>query len=311
MMKKYIYKELQFGIKSKFYYIIAGLLSIMFIVLIYYNYSSVIKTHERYLYYESYYIKNGIDINKDLSGSYKVETDANGGTTVTNPILYFKELVGRYAYVASPKYTLSQLLESSILFFPLVFGAFGLFISNVDFKYNMTKCNTVRINKRMYNIAKQTSLIVSSIIILISSLTISYFINLIFYKILSARIPLDNFDIKIVNYHASIVNKFLYGFILALLFVEIGYTLGYITKNIIAGIMILALYLYIVPILGKYDLKNIMYYLGSKCFDYYGSINIIEPIKVPLLLSLFIIFLILAGSIIINICISIKRSSYN
>jgi hypothetical protein len=175
----------------------------------------------------------------------------------------------------------------------------------------MTKCNTVRINKRMYNIAKQTSLIVSSIIILISSLTISYFINLIFYKILSARIPLDNFDIKIVNYHASIVNKFLYGFILALLFVEIGYTLGYITKNIIVGIMILALYLYIVPILGKYDLKNIMYYLGSKCFDYYGSINIIEPIKVPLLLSLFIIFLILAGSIIINICISIKRSSYN
>ena len=128
MIKECINQEFRCGINSKIYYITLILLSLLFGIILFMNYNAVIDTHEAYLKYENYYKSNGLDLESDLKGEYKVEKHERG-ERIENPIAYYKESVGKYLYSASPKYLVSEFLESSTLFFPLVFGILGLFVS--------------------------------------------------------------------------------------------------------------------------------------------------------------------------------------
>ncbi|MDT8719646.1 hypothetical protein IAI10_23680 [Clostridium sp. 19966] len=310
MMKKYIKQELLYGIKSKFYYIILALLIILFGFILFLNYSSVTDTYNSYKKTESYYKQNGLDIQKDLSDpNYKVENNENGGT-ISNPILYHKKTVSRYAYAASPRYTLSQLMESCVLLFPIVFGALGLIVANNDFKYRTIKLKTVRMHKISFSISKQLSIAFVSLIILIAALLISYGIGSIMYWRLSSVIPIEQFKSGVVPTKSPMTTKFIFVYAIALLFAEIGYSLGILFKNIYVGIIAIVVYMFVFPNLGKFDLKNSIFYFQQKIFDFYGVISVESPKNISTLSAGMIILSIVSILVIANMTIIVKRSSF-
>ena len=307
MMKRFINQELMCGINSKIYYMIIIFLSSLFGLIIFLNYSAVTNTYKNFEKEVEIYQKNNLDIDKDLNGEYKVEK-----STITNPILYFKETTSRYIYTASPQYIISQFLESSILFFPLVFGFFGLYIATYDTKYKTIKLKTVRMSRRAFGITKQLSISLSIFIVLVISLLIAFFAGLIVYNIMSNNIPLDDFNSKTVFANSSsMFIKFIFAYIIALIFAEIGYALGIIFKNPTVGLIVIVIYMYIVPNLGSFDIKNSIRYFARNIYDFYGMISVEAAINTSFIKAVATMVFVFVISVFANMIITTRRSSFD
>lgn len=311
MMKKCIKQEMLYGYISKLFIILSVLLGILFTVTLYTNYNAANRMYRKYLYYVEYYHQNNIDMEEALSSDYTVEKAKDGSMTIDNPLAYSKALTGKYIYATSPKYALSQMMESSLLFFPLIFGLLGMMMVHADYKYNIYKVKTVRINKVKLNIAKQLSVFISSIFVITGALIIGFIASFVLYSRLSGEIPFGEFEYSTYKNSTIFLCKLLYGLLVAIVFSEIGYTLGFLFKNVVAGFIAITIYTYILPIFGKYNLKNVWYFCGKKCFDYYGSVRIIEPSKINWGTCAIIITCIVSSCMLLNFFLAKKRSSYN
>lgn len=313
MMMKFFKQEIRYGIYSKVYYIMLLFLILLFSIILFLNYAAVMDTYSDFQATEKFYKKDNVDdIEKDLAGEYKFEKTETGAV-ITNPILYDKETVSRYLYTASPKYTLSQLLESAILYFPVVFGTLGLLVAITDFRYKTIKFKTVRANKEKFGIAKQLSLAISGFIIMVISLIVSYLFSFLFYNKISATIPISEFDLSLpfMNSSSPIFLKFMFAYVISLIFMVVGYTLGIIFKNMYIGIVLIIVYMFLLPNLGVFDLKNALYYIGKKLFDYQGVVSVEHPKDgTTWITSMIVLLSVLMISFIINMFIIKKRSSF-
>ncbi|KAB3537734.1 hypothetical protein F8154_02690 [Alkaliphilus pronyensis] len=311
MMNKHINQELLYGVYSKSFLIITIILITLFSVIIFMNYNAVIDKYHDYTWTLMSFEGNETAIEKALAGEFHVEKQGNI-THVKNPLLYHKVMTERYMYTASPEYMHLQLLESSIVFNPIVFGLLGLIFATYDKKFKTIKIKTVRISKKNFSIIKQISLAISSLLIFISALAISYIIAVgVYYRLLNI-VPLSNFvtDVSLVNI-SSIFTKLIFAYIIALLFVQIGYILGVIFKNRIVGIMALMLYVYILPAFGKYDLYNSIKLVSLRVFDFYGVVRISQITETTLFNAIIIIMTVFLITIITSTIITSKRSSFN
>ncbi|REJ25519.1 MAG: hypothetical protein C6P37_14915 [Caldibacillus debilis] len=310
-MKKILEQELRYGINSKIYFILVMFLCGLFGVVLFLNYSSVTELYQEYEGLINYYEKNNLNIEEELNNEYIVETSENGGTII-NPIVYYNDALSKYIYAASSEYRLSQLLESSILYFPIVFGLLGLVISTNDYKYRTIKLRTVRINKNRLGLAKQISIAISSFIIIVVSLLFAYIVGEIMYQYLAGKIPIKDFPIETDTFgdRSSIFLKFFFAYIIALFFAEIGYTFGILFKNMYVGIIIIFVYTFIIPNLGVYDLKNTIFYFANQIFDFYGVISADVSENTGFISSFFIILLTFILSFVVNNIVFKKRSSF-
>ncbi|MCM3217789.1 hypothetical protein ABER75_10910 [Niallia taxi] len=310
-MKKYIEQEIKYGLKSKIYYTMSIFLLILFGVILYINYTAVTDSYSEYEYTLNYYQKNNLDVEEDLNAEYNVETNLEGGL-ISNPIAYYKNTISRNIFAASSEYRLSQLLESSFLYFPIVFGVVGLLFSTNDYRYKTIKLRTVRINKRQWGAAKQLSLAISSLVILLAALTLAYIAGEFQFRYLENKIPIKEFAIDSSIYTSSspVLLKIIFAYGIALFFAEIGYTLGILFKNIYVGLIIVIVYTFVLPNFGTYDLKNSIFFFGNKIFDFYGVVTIELVENTKFISSFLIILFTFLISILINYILLIKRSSY-
>jgi uncharacterized protein YxeA len=309
-MMKYISQELRYGFNSKIYYVIIIFLSVLFGWILFLNYNMAIDSYNEYVKTENFYKESNEDINKSLKGDYKVENSGDE-SLVSNPLLYHKNIYRKAIYVASPKYILSQLMESSILLFPLIFGILGLIIATNDFKYGTIKLKTVRMDKITYSLVKQLSIVLSGLTVLAISILVAYIIGQVMYVKLSGIIPISKFPSIEIHTNSSMLTKFVLGFLIAVFFTEIGYALGVVFKNVIVGAITIVVYSFILPNLGVYDLKNSIFYFAKKVFDLQGAISIEDYKTTSFTNSILVILLIFFVSVALSIIITIKRSSFN
>lgn len=312
MIRKSFKQEIQYGIYSKTYFLIILFLVSLFVIISYINYSAATSAYYDYLNTENYYIENNLDIEGGLEGEYEIEHNGNQAV-IDNPILYDKEMVSRYVYTASPKYALTQFLESAFLYFPIVFGTIGLLTAIFDFKYKTIKIKTVRESKVNFAIAKQASLFVSGIPILIIALIIAYLINYFFYYKVSQAIPTLEFlsSLPGADPNSTVFLGFTFAYIVSVIFMTIGYTLGIIFKNIYVGIILIAVYMFILPNLGVFDLKNSLHYIGNRIFDFRGVLSIDNAKDgTTLLTSICVLLCALIIPFVLNIITIKKRSSF-
>jgi len=101
----------------------------------------------------------------------------------------------------------------------------------------MIKIKIVSMHTATFVIIKQLSIAFISFIIIVISLIISCIVGWIMHSKLCGSVPSVQFDIGTVTTSSSIIVKFTFIYIIALVFAEIGYTLGIIFKNIIIGIL--------------------------------------------------------------------------
>jgi len=309
-MKQQIKNELMYLLYSKIYIILLLLLCGIFFAILFMNYNSVFDSYDSYVRTKQYYQENNLDIEEDLSGTYTYEK-VGDTVNVSNPILYYKECVGRFLYAASPEYTTSQMLESSILFFPLLFGILGLVVSNNDYKYKTIKLKSVMVSKRDFGIFKQLSIIISSFSILAAALLIAKIAGYLEYSIVCTKLPVSDFYLGGMLPRSTVFTKVMFGYGIALLYAEIGYTLGIVFKNTLVGAAAIAAYTLAVPNLGKFDLKNSLYYFAHNVFDFYGVISLEASKETSLFAAISVVVILFILFITVNMAVITRRSSYD
>lgn len=271
------------------------------------NYNSVTDTYNSYMRNKEYYEKNNIDI--DDTSSYKITKNNDNTVTIDNPISYYKKKVGQYIYASNPKYTISQMMEASMLFCPLLFGVFGLISATSDSKYKTIKFKTIRISKKDYTISKQCALILGSVSIITISLIIAKIMGYLMFSLLNRGIPISNFKYVLEASKGNFI-KYIFGCIVAICFAEIGYTLGTIFRNTLIGTIGIAIYSLFSKNIGKYDLNNALKGLAKTVFDFKGVINISTSIDISTIESFIVIGMVIVICFISSLVIITKRTSF-
>lgn len=286
MIKNCLEEELKYIYFSKVFYTILITLIFFFLVILFMNYQSVVDINNQYSASIEYYKENNLDIEEDLSQNYSIIKEKEGNT-IENPLAYYKSILGQFIYAASPQYTSSQLLEASIIIFPAVFGLFGLFVGSYDLKYKTVKIKGVRFSRLNYALSKQLALLIGSITILTIGLIVSIIFGKIMFVLLRNNINLEPFTVILQK--RDLIPKIIFGYVMSILYTKIGYTLGLFFKNIAVGIVVIIGYVYIVPNLGKFDLKNSIQLLAIKVFDFYGIVSVDKYHETKTIYSIFII----------------------
>lgn len=303
--------ELKYVLESKLLVGLVGLIVLINIIFIVIEYQYIDSAFSNYLRMENYYEENNMDIHADLeSDEYKILENQDNSVTVENPILYYHDEVCRALYVISPEYSISHIFELSILLFPLLFGVIGAFMATVDLKNKIYKHKILRFGRNNYYVSKITVIIGIVVLCTVFAAFLNKIFSIAFYNIICNKFPVEKFDVGNLEQSTNIITKLCVIGLISFCYASLGFLLGVLSKSITISLCTISVYLYIVPIFSKFEIKNSCYNLMKNVFDFYGITNISSYKSISVFISLFIVFGIIIITNVISYIIIKKRSAY-
>lgn len=216
---------------------------------------------------------NGENIEEALRANVNI-TKKENVEEIDNVLKYdYLNLVNSINSV-NPKLTINQILSYlTFTFFPIIFGVFGVIVATYENKYKILKLNSICDDKKIIFMSKIMALVLISSVTLLVTLSINYIINFCIYN---SIINNPKFEPYILNNILNIdiilsIKQVLFSLSVILIFAIIGFVFGNILRNSTISIIIILLYNLLIPITGRYDLKNILLYEGSKLFKFTGN----------------------------------------
>lgn len=311
-----IKKNLAFDFRYMHYSkIILALLVVVVIVngiLLTMEYQYISTSYDEYVYMENYYKENGLNIEEDLtSENYNIVENNDGTTTVDNTILYCYDTVCRSIYVATPQYSVSHILEISILVFPLLFGIMGTLLATTDYKHKIFKHKILRYGRNNYYLCKLLSIIAMVIGVIVFATFLGKISSIVFYSCICNQFPVDQFNVGSLEMYTNTITKMGVMCLISITYASIGFLLGIIFKNAIVSICAISTYLYIIPIFSEYEIKNCCYAVLKDTFDFYGLVNISSHKQIDISVAIIIIISVIMICNVISLFIIKKRSAYN
>lgn len=298
-----IIKVLKYQYYSRLILIAFSALTIFSVFNLYAQMSQTKDLYSTYLNTVKHYETEGMDVQKALNSSPDIQvTTEEDGTIVTevnNVILYDYNNVAHSIFIMKPDKIVTQTLEwMSFVFYPFIFTVYGIYMATYDLKYKTIKLRAVQDEWKDILLSKLLSSFLATIIMITASLVVSYLFGLVFYKMIDNSIPINEFKFVLQTEH-NVILQFLLSIFICLFFLMIGFYLGLIFKGFMVPTIIFVIYNFIVPVLGKYDIRNIISILGHKVFDFAGRFQLFIPTKmsigaVSMFLSCFIIITTLA-----------------
>jgi len=239
-----------------------------------------------YLRTESEYKNDGIDIDKALKSP--VQTDqkqgANGNTieTIDNILRYDYENLTSSIYRIQPNQIVPSSLEwISFIFLPIIFMIYGVYIATYERKYKTLKIKSIQYDWRYFLITKQISLYISALIILTFSTLFSYIAGRFFYVIITKEIPMEQFQVLNAFADKNLFVQLIITLFITIIFSTLGFSLGIICKGILIPVLIFVAYNFATPILGTYDIRNMIAVLGHQAFNFSGNFKLFTPSDMP------------------------------
>ncbi len=272
--------------------------------------SAVRETYTQYQRNYQYYIENGKDPEADLNRDYSIQTTGSTGT-IENPLHYYLDLTSRYYYAVSPDYSVTLLLESSILIFPIIFGILGSILATNDYQDKTIRLRAVRMGRVQWIVVKQIVLVMSILLITAVAMLVAYITGLILYRNLSSRIPPEQFLLTERVVPGDLAFQALTALLIAVVFAQAAYAIAYLFKNRLIGAASIALYMTLLPVLGRFDLKNLIFNIAQRTFSFYGIITIDSVRQVqPAICLVILIAIPLAGFVLVS-KVAARRSAYD
>lgn len=272
---------------------------------------------ERYELTKQEYIKDGLNVDEELKKELNVvEKKREDGVidkTIDNPLRYDYEEVGRLINTIEPKRFIVNILEMvTFLIGPFIFSFFGLAVSTYEFKNRTIKIKAIQKPWSLDVVAKQVACLLSVASIIICLILLlrlinegvyyyvhNYFPNFAQFNIIEDQKPITNFPIKMI---VSII--------VCYFFSSLGFTLGLMFRKATIPLVLLALYNFLVPVMGKYDIKNIVSVIAHKYFEFSGNFQMFVPVDVKFSVALSYVTLLLMVLIMLNLVFSVKQSKY-
>ncbi|MEC0275313.1 hypothetical protein [Peribacillus frigoritolerans] len=308
-------KELKFQHYSKILIILFISISLFSIWNLYSQKLTAEYNYKLYLQSVDKYANTDESLKEALNSPIDVQSlegeDNTNGEIVSNIVRYDYESVASSVNNLKMERIGSITLEwLTFVFFPFFFGMFGIYIGTYDLKYKTIKIKAVQQNFFLLLFSKQLSMYLSAIIILSSSLLVSYVTGSIFLKMLSDRIPFSEFQLNIQTPDDNMFLQFLLSLSVAIIYSTLGFYLGLLFKGIIGPTILLISYNFILPVFGEYDLRNLIAVLAHKIFSFTGNFKLFEPKDVSTTLVFSLLFFIGTIFTIFIYKISEKRSKY-
>ena len=139
---------------------------------------------------------------------------------------------------------------------------------------------------------------------------VSKTVSLVTYSHICSKFPIEQFEVASVELLSSDLIKLLLMMFISLTYLSIGFCIGTILKSSIVTTCIMAVYLYIIPIFNKFEIKNCCYKLMKDKFDFLGLVNISSGKEIDSLLGIVFTLLLIVASNLFSYIIIKKRSAF-
>lgn len=232
----------------------------------------------------------GVDVDEALTADLNVSQTQENGTTlvqVDNPVRYsYEEVVRSTAALAPADLASGSLATIAFLAGPLLFGLWGVFLATHDFVNKTVKVKAVYKDWRAVAVTK---LSVGALGVIVTVVLVAAVATL-------AAGPLH-------QYAASIASEAVGGLpqaevpapawgdlalqagvavMMGLLSLSIGFALGMVSRSPYVPIASVLVYNVFVPVLGRYDPKNLGLALGHAVFTSGGVLQLAPARPVPI-----------------------------
>lgn len=271
-------------------------------------------TLKNYKHIEEMYRRDNIDINDTLNDDLNLQRpDSN--TEVVDNYLKYEHLNYQYSLIAlKPINSINQFFSSvSLIILPIIFSIYSICVAHYDIKNKTLKVLLINKSFIKYHIKKAVSILG---VILLSILGISIFhsinqwIVFRFFTRINPSVPNIDDSIFTVSYAGKIPTQILFILAINIFFSILFYFLTVLTRSKIVPSTILFLYMFLVPNMGKFDIKNIILYSVPKIFDTKATLFSTHTGNEFPIYYIFIWITILIFFSLTVVYISDKRSKY-
>ncbi|MDI6604471.1 MAG: hypothetical protein QME35_04955 [Thermoanaerobacteraceae bacterium] len=304
-------KELKYQFYSNVFFIMLLTMFLFSVLNLYNQMTNVKNNYNLFLHTQTEEKKIGNNIEKELNSPVDIKKE-NGLEIINNPLKFDYDNVALSIYdLKKPDRIITNTLKYlSFFFYSFFFTIYGIYISTYDIKFKTIKVKAVQRNWNQILFSKQLSIFVSSFIIILIVLLLSNIVGSLFYYILSHQIPVNDFKLSVLPSDTNVVLQFILSISISFIFSTIGFYLGLIFRGFMYPAVIFIVYDFILPVIGKYDLRNLISVLGHKVFDFYGNFILFKPIEVPTNIVIIILTSFVILSTIFIYIITEKQSKY-
>ena len=305
--------ELRYLLYSKVFFVVLLVLILSLGVACFINYSDTLEMYSEYNWRLERAIEEGEDVETLLTEGFEVTTENAGflatSTQVMNPLPYFKQMFEQKLFASSPKYAVTQATEVYIILLPFIFGIFGMMLGAYEYGNRIIKVKGVRFSRSQLMVSKHLGLFIVTLTAFLIPLVISPVMAGFAYTLIGQTIDVQaHYQVFALN---SVGMKLFYSWALGFLFAETGFTLGLLFRRVSPGIVILVAYLMFLPPLGKFDPKSALDLLGSKIYDFLGSVSMAyNPQNVGVTGSILILGVLLVAFVLTSVWIQKSRSQF-
>lgn len=303
-------KELLYQIRSKNLFIVTILTMVITLFHLYGLCANVTNSYHTYLQTEQMYKDNGMDIISALEEeNYTV---VNGNSQITsNPL---KEDFVNLA-VSIQNLDRENIISTSLEYFifvfgTLIFGIYAAYVATYDYKYKTHKFFSIKYKQREIVTGKLLSVLIVLLFSLFLMSILSYIASPVLKYLVGRSVPVDKYVIPGMSYDTNLALQLCFTIAFLGFYIVISYTVGLLFKNMFPITIFLLLYTLLIPVLGKYDIKNIFSFFAHKIFAFKARFAAFQPTEISNATGIAIlVFMLMAACILM--AASSKRSLYN
>ncbi|MBE0476617.1 MAG: hypothetical protein IBX62_05925 [Coriobacteriia bacterium] len=284
-------------------------------------YSNVTRARAASLEYSS--IRNeltaeGIDVDAALEEDLNVtETEENGTTVVEvdNPIRYAYEELTRSVRALAPGNVASNGLASvAFLGGPLLFGAWGVFLATQDFVNKTVKVKAVRNDWKVVALTKLSvgalAVIGSVGLVLLLTLLVGRPVHAYGVSLPPGSVSLAAVDTAALPGVSALAAQSGVAVVLGVLFMTVGYALGTVVRSPYVPLTLVVAYNVFIPVVGKYDPKNLASVIGHDVFAFSGVFQLVAPRPIPVPLAYGLIAAVALAAVAASLAAAHFQSKY-
>lgn len=271
-------------------------------------------SYDNYIKTYNFYKQQGVDVDVLLTIPSKVTVDNQKDvelSTIDNPVRYYYDKVATSIEFMKGTNIITQTLEwLGFIFCPIIFGICAIHMATYDYRFQTLRIKAVRISWSQILLAKYLATFISMLILMLITIIVSYVGGIFAYDYTIQHISIEQFIHANVFIEKSLFLQISLTILIYSVFIVIGFILGILCKNIVVPVIVMFIYNLFMPVLGKYDLKNLISNTAHHIFEFKGRFQLVEPIPLSVSLSTSLLLLIFLILLTLSFWLFKKQSKY-
>lgn len=220
------------------------------------------------------YEDRGFSLDEVLAAPTSVTTHADGSETIDNPLKHDFIELSHLVAATEPVHMMTTALDlTTFLVIPLAFLYLGAWMANIDRTTRAIDWRAARQSWASVACAKFLAIAIVAVLAVALTSVAGLVIGGVGEMILGGagdEIPIP----AILDSPRPLTVKLAVSALFAVVWGLVGYLVGHVTRSFSWPIVLAALFLFMVPFLGKWDPRNAQTVIGHHTFDFWGQFKL-------------------------------------